>query len=1017
MGYGVEGLGGRLSLALLGGASVAAVMAASLPAWAQTPAAPSASAPAAPAAQPAPKPRKPAKKTPKGDDTEVSEVVVTAGKTAYQVLPGAVVGDIEPEIMMGPAEIQSYGVATMTELLDELAPQTRSDRGRGGETPVVLLNGRRISSFNEIRDIPTEAILRVDILPEEVALKYGFTADQRVVNVVLRRRFRAQTADLRGGGPTEGGEVNGAVEGDDFRVRGDNRFNLDLKYNGSSGLLENARNLTPLTSGQPFAIGGNVFSATNGASISPALDALAGKAVTVAGIPAAAASRTLALSDFLGTANAPNSGDDSAYRSLSAATQSLSANAVLAKTLPAGFSGTVNATLGATSSQSLQGLPSLSLLVPAANPFSPFGAATTVDRYVTTLGPLRQDIDGWTGHLGGTLNKDLGRWRLNFTAAYDHADSETLSDVGVAATSLQALLTSGSTSFNPFAPIPAAMLSALPRNSARSISDSANIQLVASGPALKLPAGDLFVTLKTGDSEAGFATSSTRLGVTQSIGLSRNTFNAQANFDLPITSKRKNFLPIFGELSLNGNLAVNQLSNYGTLVTVGYGAHWTPLTGVTFLISDTQDHAAPTVQQLGNPVVLTPGTRLLDYATGQTVDVTAITGGTTGLVSDSRNVFKAGLTWKPVSTQDLTITANYIAARIDNPIQTFPAATAQIEAAFASRFIRDASGELVEVDERPVNFAWSQRKEIRWGINYSRPIGKPPPPRQLPPGAAEALAARRAQRNGANSNPNGGRRAQANASPIAGDANGGPPPPAEGPPPPGGPDGGPPPNGGPGGPGGGPDAGGPPPGGDGGGRGFGGGGGGRGGGGRGGFGGGGGGPGGPGGLFGGGGTPQGRLQMAIYHTIFFQDQLLVRPGGPLLDLLKGAASGANGGQPQQQVEAQLGYTYANLGARMSANWLSGTTVNSGAASTLGNLTFSDIATFNIRFFANAGAMRSLVQKHPFLRGTRITLNITNLLDQRIKVTDANGQTPISYQPAYLDPTGRAVTLQVRKLFF
>ncbi|MEI9890427.1 MAG: hypothetical protein WDN45_07305 [Caulobacteraceae bacterium] len=304
----------------------------------------------------------------------MSEVVVTAGKTAYQALPGAVIGDIEPEIQMGPAEIQSYGVATVTELLDELAPQTRSDRGRGGETPVVLLNGRRISGFNEIRDIPTEAILRVDILPEEVALKYGFTADQRVVNIVLRRRFRAETADLRGGGPTEGGEVTGQVEGDDFRVRGDNRFNLDVKYNASSGLLESARNLTPLTSGAPYAIGGNVTGLLPGAAIDPALSTLAGAPATVAGIPAVAGARVLSLADFAATAGAANSGAVGQYRSLSAATQSVSANAVLAKTLPAGFSGTLNMTLGATSSDSLRGLPSLALTVPAGDPFSPFGS-------------------------------------------------------------------------------------------------------------------------------------------------------------------------------------------------------------------------------------------------------------------------------------------------------------------------------------------------------------------------------------------------------------------------------------------------------------------------------------------------------------------------------------------------------------------------------------------------------------------------------------------------------------------
>ena len=69
----------------------------------------------------------------------------------------------------------------------------------------MLLNGRRISSFAEIRDLPTEAIARVDILPEEVALKYGYRADQKVVNFVLRRRFRALTAEVGDQIATEGG--------------------------------------------------------------------------------------------------------------------------------------------------------------------------------------------------------------------------------------------------------------------------------------------------------------------------------------------------------------------------------------------------------------------------------------------------------------------------------------------------------------------------------------------------------------------------------------------------------------------------------------------------------------------------------------------------------------------------------------------------------------------------------------------------------------------------------------------
>ena len=49
-----------------------------------------------------------------------------------------------------------------------------------------------------MRDIPTEAIQRVEILPEEVALKYGYRADQKVVNIVLRQRFRSTVAQLAG---------------------------------------------------------------------------------------------------------------------------------------------------------------------------------------------------------------------------------------------------------------------------------------------------------------------------------------------------------------------------------------------------------------------------------------------------------------------------------------------------------------------------------------------------------------------------------------------------------------------------------------------------------------------------------------------------------------------------------------------------------------------------------------------------------------------------------------------------
>ena len=50
----------------------------------------------------------------------------------------------------------------------------------------------------------------------------------------------------------------------------------------------------------------------------------------------------------------------------------------------------------------------------------------------------------------------------------------------------------------------------------------------------------------------------------------------------------------------------------------------------------------------------------------------------------------------------------------------------------------------------------------------------------------------------------------------------------------------------------------------------------------------------------------------------------------------------------------------------------------------------------------------------FLAKSRIRLDITNIANARPAVRDGNGRTPLFYQPAYLDPRGRTVTLRFRK---
>jgi outer membrane receptor protein involved in Fe transport len=161
----------------------------------------------------------------------------------------------------------------------------------------------------------------------------------------------------------------------------------------------------------------------------------------------------------------------------------------------------------------------------------------------------------------------------------------------------------------------------------------------------------------------------------------------------------------------------------------------------------------------------------------------------------------------------------------------------------------------------------------------------------------------------------------------------------------------------------------------------------------------------------------GRFQFALYHTIIFKDRYLVTPGGPELNLLGGAPAGAAGGQYQHEVEAQMGYTDNGYGARLSADWKSATTVVGGPAGSTGMLDFSDVATVNLRLWDDFSPQRKLIERYPALRGVRLTLNVNNLFNESIRVRNSSGPTPFNYQSAVLDPTGRVIAINLRKIFY
>jgi iron complex outermembrane recepter protein len=792
------------------------------------------------------------------EEDEEGETIVVTGQRQR----GAVIGDIPPEVQYDRREIRALGAGSLSELLDAIAPQTRSSRGRDeGGRPVVLLNGRRISGFSEIRNIPPEAIERIDVMPEEVALKYGYRADQKVVNFVLRRRFKAYTTELEGGLATAGGRESYGAELNYLQLNRTGRINLAAEYQHAGRLFESERDIV--------------------------------QAEPVAGIE-------------LGR-----------FRTLLPETDRLSLNGTLNRPVSDTVSATLNGSLDFNSSTALLGLPRPSLTPPG----------------------LRRESDSRAGHLGLSLNGVIAPWNWSLTGNLDRSASETRTQTSAGA------------------------------DHSRSVSQAGGAELVMNGPLFDLPGGAVTASVRAGFDARGLDSEADRAGIVTLRELSRTRENAQVNVDVPIASRRRAVLTALGNLSANFNAEIEHLSDFGTLRTLGAGLNWSPVSQVSLIASVTDEDGAPSMQQLGDPVLQTPGVRVFDFVRGETVEVTRIDGGNPALTADNKRVWKLGATVRPLADKDLSITANYTSSRIVNAISSFPAATAEIEAAFPERFQRDPSGRLLLVDTRPVNFARADRSELRWGFNLTLPIGPQPQPGQGrgrwrggqgaagTPGAPGAPAPAAGEGRGPQ-----GQGAPAGAQPGRGPREGG---------------------------------------GQGGWRG--------GGGGRGGFGGGG----------GGRGAGAGRLQLALYHTWHFTDSVLIRPGVPELDFLDGSAGGSRGGRPRHELEFQGGLFRNGLGARLTANWQSGTFVRGGPVTGGGtgdDLFFDDFATVNLRLFADLG-LQPFAREHPFLRGMRVSLSIDNLLDSRQQVRDRLGATPLSYQPGYLDPLGRSVRLSVRKLFF
>lgn len=764
-----------------------------------------------------------------------NEILVVAER-----IRGQVEAPQPPIAVLDEKDIQALGATTLADVLTQLAPQTGSGRGRGGGgPPVVLINGQRIGSFREMRNFPQEAIRRVEVLPEEVALRFGFPPNSRVVNMILKDNFSSKTIEAETAVPTRGGFQTYEIEATALRINGPQRLSVTGRIEDSSELTEAERGVLPV-------------------------NAVAG-----------AASQT-------------------EFRSLIPDSRELALNTSWARGLGKdGLGGSVslNGNVTRVDSRRQSGL----------NPSDLTDVLERRSRTTTVQG-------------GAALTTRLDDWQFNATLDAVHNENRTLID-------------------RPLSTIV---------DTARSNTDSFTGLVTMVGRPLRVPGGEVTSTFRLGYAWADIVSDDTRSAVGR-VNLRRGDISVGSNIGVPITSRRENFGAGLGDLNLNFSVGYNDLSDFGSLTDWSAGMTWSPFTleklslSASYLVND----VAPGLTQLGNPITTTFNVPVFDFARGETVLVSVISGGNSALRKERQRDLKFGATWQLPFLQNSSLVAEYFRNRSNDVTASFPLLTPEIEAAFPGRVTRDASGRLTAIDQRPVTFAEQKSERLRWGFNLSGQLGSAPAGGGMM-GMFGAGPPQRGPGSGAGAPPSGPR-PQPGRSPGAGGGRGG----------------------------------------------------------------------GMMGMMGGGGA--GRWSLGVFHTVQFDNTVLIAPGGPLLDLLDGDSLSSSG-SPRHSIQFNGGLFKRGFGAFFNGTWTGPSRLSGNGLPGASDLRFGSVTRFDINFFAALGQQPNLVKKAPFFKGTQIALRFENLFDSRQRVTDATGTVPLGYQPDLIDPRGRMVEIEFRKMF-
>lgn len=630
---------------------------------------------------------------------EDRQIVVIGSRTIIATLK-----DIAVEQEYESDRVASYAVSTIGEFLAQIA------REDGDDDPAILVNGQPVRDIGDIADFPAEAIAKVETLPKGAAARIGGASGQRAYNIVLRNQLRNATLTVSHQRATEDGWDNTRGEALFTYIKGKDRANLTLRGAGSGFLLESERDVTPLPQFTPFSAAGNV-SPFSGIEIDPALSLLAGRLVSSAALPG---TPNPTLAAIAVGANTLNPGNLANFRSLRGRSRpyeaAIAGNKVLAPWLELSFNGRFNW----TDNTSLSGLPAARFLVPTSNAFTPFARPVFIALNDPSR-PLQNASRSQGGSLSLTLNANIKDWRVTLAGKYDERrQAYAFDQLG---TIVGGFITVDNAT-NPFAGTLATSIPVTTRT-ARSTTIVREIAADAEGPLFALPAGP--VRLRLGAGAAWLSLDSSVSPVPDDRSFRRTELTAKAGLTIPLMGKGS----FFGSSDLTLDAAHVDLGRFGNLDRYSFAFNWQPLEWLRVVASEIHDARAVYPELLAAPTLITNNVRYFDPVTGETVEVTTVSGGAAGLSGGTQRTRRLSLTASPLRKYNLQLNADYIVSDLRNQLGGLPPPSTAVVAAFPDRFQRDASGRLVLVDQRTVNFDRQHSRELRTAMSFTIPLATP----------------------------------------------------------------------------------------------------------------------------------------------------------------------------------------------------------------------------------------------------------------------------------------------------